>query len=299
VELRQLEHFLAVVEEGSVTGAAARLYMGQSSLSASLLGLERELGTKLFTRGRRGAELTDAGRALLEPARAAIRDTARARDAVAEVKGLVRGSVRVGTVPVPRSVDVVATIGQFMAQHPGVQVYVLHDGASDLVGLVAEGQVDLAITPLTHRTSPALIFEPVVSTPLALACPPGHGLGGAQDVEVQDLLDEPIIDLPRGWWARDLFDSMLEERDLRRQVRLEVDEWFGVLAMVQRGLGVAYGPLACIDRAVFGDVEVATIADAPAWEVGIAMKDETLRGAAGRAFLDAYRHQVRGQAAGR
>jgi DNA-binding transcriptional LysR family regulator len=295
VELRQLEHFLAVVEEGSFTGAAARLYLVQSSLSASLLALERELGTALFIRGRRGAELTDAGRALVGPARAAIDGIDQARDAVAEVKGLLRGSVRVGTVAVPRSIDVVVTIRQFRKRHPGVQVHVLHDGAKDLVRLVAEGQVDLAITPLTHRTSPALRFEPVVSTPLDVVCPAGHRLGGAHDVDVRDLLDEEIIDLPRGWWVRDLFDHMLEERDLRRQVRLEVDEWFGVLAMVQRGMGISYGPRACVDDTVFGDVAVASIADAPQWEVGIAIRDEGLRGAAGRAFLDAYRRQVRDQ----
>jgi DNA-binding transcriptional LysR family regulator len=293
MELRQLEYFLAVVEEGSFTSAAARLYMGQSSLSASLLGLERELGTELFTRGRRGAELTDAGRALLEPARAAIADAGRARDAVAEVKGLLRGTVRVATVAVPRRVDVVETIRQFQERHPGVQVYVLHDGAKDLVRLVAEGQVDLAVTPLTHHVSPALRFEPMLSTPLVVACPTGHRLSGAHDVDVRDVLAEPIIDLPPGWWVRDLFDHMLEERDLRRQVRLEVNEWFGVLTMVQRGLGISYGPRACLDDAVISDVAVATLADAPPWELGIATKDETLRGAAGRAFLDAYRQQWR------
>ena len=58
VELRQLEYFLAVVEEGSFTRAAARLYMVQSSLSASLLGLEKELGTDLFIRGRKGTVTT-------------------------------------------------------------------------------------------------------------------------------------------------------------------------------------------------------------------------------------------------
>jgi DNA-binding transcriptional LysR family regulator len=297
MELRQLEYFLAVVEEGSFTSAAARLYMGQSSLSASLLGLERELGTELFTRGRRGAELTDAGRALLEPARAAIADAGRARDAVAEVKGLLRGTVRVATVAVPRRVDVVETIRQFQERHPGVQVYVLHDGAKDLVRLVAEGQVDLAVTPLTHHVSPALRFEPMLSTPLVVACPAGHRLSGAHDVDVRDVLDEPIIDLPPGWWVRDLFDHMLEERDLRRQVRLEVNEWFGVLTMVQRGLGISYGPRACLDDAVISDVAVATLADAPPWELGIATKDETLRGAAGRAFLDAYRQQWRAREA--
>jgi DNA-binding transcriptional LysR family regulator len=292
VELRQLEYFLAIVEEGSFTAAAARLYMVQSSLSASLLGLERELGTELFIRGRRGAELTDAGRALLGPARAAIEEAERARDAVADVKGLLRGSVRVATVAAPRSVDVVETIRQFQERHPGVQVYLLYDGARDLVRLVAEGKVDLAITPLTHGTSPALRFEPLLSTPLVAVCPAGHRLGGANDVEVDELLGEPIIDLPRGWWVRELFDHMLEERHLRREVRLEVNEWYGVLAMVQRGIGISYGPRACLDDEIFRDVAVATLADAPPWELGIATRDETPRSAAGRAFLDAYRRQV-------
>jgi DNA-binding transcriptional LysR family regulator len=296
MELRQLEYFLAVVEEGSFTSAAARLYMGQSSLSASLLGLERELGTELFTRGRRGAELTDAGRALLEPARAALADAERARDAVAAVKGLLRGSVRVATVAVPRRVDVVETIRQFQEHYPGVQVYVLHDGAKDLVRLVAEGQVDLAVTPLTHQASPALRFEPMLSTPLAVACPAGHRLSGAHDVDVSDLLGEPIIDLPPGWWVRDLFDRMLAERDLRREVRLEVNEWYGLLTMVQRGLGISYGPRACLDDAVIDDVGTATLADAPPWELGVVTKDEMLRGAAGRAFLDTYRQQYRAPA---
>jgi DNA-binding transcriptional LysR family regulator len=221
VELRQLEYFLAVVEEGSFTRAAARLYMVQSSLSASLLGLEKELGTDLFIRGRKGAELTDAGRALLQPARAALHDAERARDAVAEVTGLLRGSVRVATVAVPRNVDVLKTIRPFQERHPGVAISVLHDGARDLLGLVAEGTADFAITPLTHRTTPALRFDPLLSTPLVLLCPPAHRLAGARGVELGDVVDEPLIDLPRGWWVRELFDRMFAERSLPRRVSKE------------------------------------------------------------------------------
>jgi DNA-binding transcriptional LysR family regulator len=292
VELRQLEQFLAVVEAGSFTGAAARLYMAQSSLSASINGLERDLGTELFVRGRRGAELTDAGHALLAPARAAISDAERARDAVAEVKGLVRGTVWVATVPVPRRVDAVETIRSFQDRYPDLRVHLLHDGASDLVELVAAGQVDMAITPLTHPTRAVLRFEPLLSTPLVVVCPARHRLSGAHDLDVGELVGEPIIDFPRGWWVRELFDHLLEDRNQRREVRLEVNEWWGVLAMVRRGVGISYGPRACLDDAGLGDLAVATLADAPPWEVGIATKDEALRGAAGRAFLDAYRRRV-------
>ncbi|MCW2617759.1 MAG: Transcriptional regulator, LysR-family, partial [Modestobacter sp.] len=155
MELRQLEHFLAIVEEGSFSRAAARVFMVQSSLSASLLALERGLGTELFIRGRRGAELTDAGRAFLEPARAVLEGADRARDAVAEIKGLLRGTVRIAAVFVPRSIDIVETIRRFGEEHPGVEVRVLPADPRSMVDLVADGQVDFAITPRVQRRSAA------------------------------------------------------------------------------------------------------------------------------------------------
>ncbi|SFL24330.1 LysR family transcriptional regulator [Geodermatophilus ruber] len=292
MELRQLEHFLAVVEGGSFTSAAGRVFLAQSSLSASLLALERELGTELFIRGRRGAELTDAGRAFLEPARAVLEHADRARNAVAEITGLLRGSVRVAAVAAPRSLDIVATIRRFHAEHPGVDVRVVPAGARSMTDLVIDGQVDFALAPRTERMTPALQFEPLISTPLAVFCPAGHRLAGAHDVDPHDLVDESIIDLTPGWQSRELFDRLLEEHGVRRQVRLEVDGWWGLLSMVQQGMGIAYGPRDCVDHEIFDGVAVATLTGAPLWELGIVTRDETLRGAAGRAFLAAYREQI-------
>jgi DNA-binding transcriptional LysR family regulator len=288
VELRQLEHFLAVVEEGSFGRAAARVFMVQSSLSASVLALERGLGTELFIRGRRGADLTDAGRALLEPARAVLEDAARARDAVAEVTGLLRGTVRIAAVFVPRSIDIVEPIRRFREEHPDVEVRVLPADPKSMVELVADGQVDFAVTPRVERASVKLRFEPLVSGPLVLVCPAGHRLAGARGVDPRELVDESIIELPHGWRSRELFDQLFEQHGLQRPVRLEIDDWFSVLTMVQRGVGISYGPRECIDEDIFGGVDVATLANAPLWELGIATRDETLRGAAGRAFLAAY-----------
>jgi DNA-binding transcriptional LysR family regulator len=293
MELRQLEHFLAVVEEGSFTRAAARSYLVQSSLSSSLLALERDLGTDLFIRGRRGAELTDAGRAFLVPARAVLAEAERARDAVAEVTGLLRGSVRIAAVAVPRSHDVTETIRRFQDEHPGVDVHVIPASPRNMVELVAEGEVDFAITPRTARTSSVLRFEPLTRTPLVVICPADHRLAGARDLDPAELLDEPIIDLPRDWRSRELFDRVLEERGLKRRVRLEIHEWLALLTMVQRGMGISYGPYAGIDCEMFGGIATASLAAAPIWELGVVSRDENLRGTAGRAFLAAYLEQCR------
>lgn len=289
VEPTKLEHFLAVVEEGSFTSAARRLYMVQSSLSASLLSLERTLGAELFIRGRRGAELTDAGRALLEPARAALGSLQAAHDAVAEVTGLLHGTVRIACMPsLPPSIDLGRTIRWFNEKYPDVEIQVLPAIAATMVKLVAEGQVDFAVTPWVEGRSPNLRFQPLVCTKLALACPSGHRLAGAREVRPPDVLDELIVDLPRTWQARALFESVLSREGGARKVRLEVHDWTTALRMVSRGTGITYGPLACMVGPPFDGLDVATIEGAGAWEIGVVTRDEALRGTAGQAFLAAY-----------
>lgn len=107
-------------------------------------------------------------------------------------------------------------------------------------------------------------------------------------MDPRELVDEQIIDLPREWQARKLFDGLMQAHGLERRSRLEVDDWLGALRMVQRGAGMAYGPLACLQEELSRDLRVTTLAGAPVWEIGVATRDEKLRGAAGRAFLDAY-----------
>src|SRR6202012_1512244 len=98
---------------------------------------------------------------------------------------------------------------------------------------------------------------------------------------------ESIIDLPPSWQSRVLFDRFLADQGRRRKSSVEVDDWLGALAMGRRGMGIAYGPGEGTDSTVFEGLEIATLVGAPTWELGIATRDEELRGAAGRALLQA------------
>src|ERR1700712_5219510 len=99
MELRQLEYFVAVAEEGNFTRAAERVHISQSGVSAQIKELERDLGAPLIDRAGRTATLTSAGRAALVHARAALASAEATRQAVDEVNGLVRGALVVGMVP--------------------------------------------------------------------------------------------------------------------------------------------------------------------------------------------------------
>jgi DNA-binding transcriptional LysR family regulator len=70
---------------------------------------------------------------------------------------------------------------------------------------------------------------------------------------------------------------------------MEVDEWFGMLAMVQRGFAIAYGPEACLDREAHPTLTTVGVAGAPEWEVGVATLAGQPDTAAARALLAAYR----------
>ncbi len=148
MNLRQLEYFVAVVEEGSFTRAAARLYVAQPSLSKQLAALEAELGGPLLERLPRGVRLTPSGRAFLADARATILSAERARRSAQMAHDLTAGELEIATVfsiaigLLPDSIRALRT------QHPGILVslreYVHRE---QLEEDVRSGMSDIAIGP--------------------------------------------------------------------------------------------------------------------------------------------------------
>jgi DNA-binding transcriptional LysR family regulator len=113
MELRHLEYFVAVAEERNFTRAAARVHIVQSAISSAIKSLERELGTPLLERTSRRVLLTDAGTVFLPKARATLDAARDARDAVDEVRGGLRGMIRIGTMTSVSLVDVPALLGRY------------------------------------------------------------------------------------------------------------------------------------------------------------------------------------------
>jgi DNA-binding transcriptional LysR family regulator len=145
VELRQLEYFVAVADECHFTRAAKRVHVAQSGLSASIRSLESELGAPLFVRSTRQVELTEAGRALLVEARRAFGSVDAARDAVAAVQGLRRGTLSVGSLQCLHVVHLPAVLAAFHDAHPGVEIRLRQGGTADLVEEVRSGRVGVEV----------------------------------------------------------------------------------------------------------------------------------------------------------
>lgn len=121
MELKQLQYFMAIAEEGSISGASKRLYMSQPPLSAQMKLLEQELGTVLFERGARKIRLTDAGKQLYRRASAIAELCTAAKEEAAEFGRRDGGCVRFGVVSSIAEVAAGRWMPEFDAKHPHIR----------------------------------------------------------------------------------------------------------------------------------------------------------------------------------
>lgn len=244
MELRQLECFVAVAEETSFTRAAARMHVVQSAVSATIASLERELGATLLERTSRRVRLTEAGRALLEPAREVLVAARTARDAVDTATGTISGTLRLGTMSSLADLDLPRLLGTFHRRHRDVKVRLATspDGSPGLVRALGHGHLDAAFVSLTGPPPRGLRLEPVASTRLLLAVPRNHRLAQRKSVSIRDLARETFVDFPTGYGNRAVVDEAFKTVGLDRHVAIEITHVEDGATYVRNGLGIALLP---------------------------------------------------------
>ena len=265
MELRQLEHFVAVAQECHFTRAAQRLHIAQSGLSASIRSLEKELGATLFLRSTRQVQLTAAGHALLVEALRALAASDAAKDAVAAVQGLLRGSLSIGSLQCLHAVDLPTVLAGFLSEHPGLEIRLRQGGSYELIEHVRAGRLDVAFVARPAREPENVVLTPLDREDLVLACSPSHPAARLAVVELRDLADEQFVDFPPSWGTRDLADRVLTAAGVERRVSLEVTDVHSLLDLVAVDLGVALVPSsfrAKTDRVRF----IGLDGGVPAWE---------------------------------
>ena len=292
MDLRQLRHFIAVAEEEHFSRAAKRANIVQSALSTSIRSLEQELGVQLFVRTTRQVRLTEAGRVLLEHARIVMDAAREAKEAVARVSDLERASLHLGAVPsLPPFLDLASLLAQFRDRFPSVDVHLIQGNSAQLLERVAEGKLDIAILPMAEP-QPGVDTITLSREPLVAVCPLRHPLAGRRSVELGDLAGESFVDFEQGWAVRQLIDRAFEAAGVPRQTAFEVSDLVTMLALVERGLGIALVPRTVARRPKLAMVPLAD--PQIIWELA-AVYPATGNGmkAAPSAFLDMLAQQVR------
>jgi DNA-binding transcriptional LysR family regulator len=286
VELRQLEHFVAVAEEASFTRAAARVHVGQSAMSVSIRTLERELGVTLFDRTTHQVAMTDAGAALLAEARRTLSSADAARDAVAAVRGVVRGALRVGVMQSMTVVDVASLLAQFHHRHPGVDIHLRPalGGSAALAEDIRHAGLDVGFISLPDRSPPGLSATVLASEPLLLVGAAGSLPPSRSAVALGALARETFVDFPVGWGTRAAVDRAFARAAIERRGTIEVADVSTFVALIRAGLGLGLLPRSMLPRD--RRLVVRRVTPEPTWDVMMVRSTDHPPTAAARAFAD-------------
>ena len=238
MEIRQLEYFIAVAEEGSFTRAAQRVHISQSGVSAQIQELERDLGAALIDRSGRTATLTPAGEAALSQARAVLASVGGVRQAVNDVNGLVRGKLVVGMVTACTVTPLFDALAAFHLSHPGVELSLQEDNSDRLVDAVRAGTMDVALVGVAGDAPFDLESSVIISEGLVAVVPDGHPLAGKRVTTLAALAKYPILSLPAGTGVRSVYDRACLAQGRQPKVALAASAPDAVVDLAARGLGV-------------------------------------------------------------
>jgi len=242
MELRQLEYFVAVVEERSFTRAARRERVAQPAVSAQIQRLERLVGQPLLNRTIREVRLTQAGAALLPHARAALAAIRDAQSAVDEVADLVRGAVAIGTVTL-HPIDVAGLIADFHESHPAVEITLTTDNSEVLIDKLQDGVLDVVIVSIgVDEDLPGADIEVITDEAIEAAVVRGHPLTRRKSLPLDKLCEHPLISLPVGTGLRSRLDAACAAAGLHPRIAFEATNPLELVELARHGLGVAIVP---------------------------------------------------------
>jgi LysR family transcriptional regulator for metE and metH len=236
---------LAIVREvdrrGSMTAAAAALFLTQSALSHAMKKLERSLGTPVWLREGRSLRLTQAGRHLLEVASRVLPQLELAEHTLDDFAHGTRGSLHIGMECHPCYQWLLKVVAGYLPRWPDVDVDVKQKFRFGGIGALLDHEIDLLVTP-DPEARPGLHFEPVFDYEQVLVVHRDHRLAGAKFVQPAQLANEVLITYPVDTDRLDVYNLFLTPAGVHPRVHKTIESTDLILQMVAAGRGVAALP---------------------------------------------------------
>ncbi|MCA0338150.1 MAG: LysR family transcriptional regulator [Proteobacteria bacterium] len=192
--LRQLQYFVAVAEQGTVSRAAQNLSISQSAVTEAIKELEIDLGVELFERHPRGLNITHKGHQFLRHATKILGDVSDARRTFAGSPEAASGSLHLGVTSLVAGYVLSDLLARYRRAYPGIEVSAIEDNGDYLEHLLVGGELDIAVMVISNlRDRMALQAEILEISPYRLWMPLGHPLTTAEIVTLSDIASEPLI----------------------------------------------------------------------------------------------------------
>lgn len=248
INLRKIRYFLAVVDSGSLSGAAVELGVRQPTLSQQLAALERHLQQKLLLRTTTGVMVTEAGRAFYRHARSLAAQIERAEVEVGSAGSAEAGQVSLGLATCgAASTLALPLLRRMQAEHPAVRLRLNDNFAGTPSEFIMTGRIDLAVV-YTAPPVPGVNSVELFVEELAVVAPAGAKLrtSGGDVVPLPALRELPAVLLSSIHFLRGVIDRACTHAGFEPRVVAEIDSLPMLLEAVAAGLGVTILPRAAL-----------------------------------------------------
>ncbi|MBN8935506.1 MAG: LysR family transcriptional regulator [Rhizobiales bacterium] len=247
-DLTDLSLFRHVVEAGSITHGAERAHLALAAASTRIRNMEEQLGAPLLVRARQGVTPTQAGRTLLQHARAMLGQAERLKEDLGAYAGGVAGQVRVLSNTNALTEFLPEALSAFLAAHPNVNVDLEERLSDEIVGLIAEGVGDIGIVAATVDPG-RLTTYPFRSDRFVLVVARNHPLARRTSIAFADVLDRDFVGLDRSSALQRFLASKASSVGRTLRLRVQLRSFDAVCRMVECNVGVGVVPATTARRA--------------------------------------------------
>ncbi len=272
MDLRQLNHLIAVAEHQSFSAAARALHTVQSNVSTHVAKLEKDLGAALID--RHTMQPTAEGRAVLERARRIRTELQAINDDIVSMRHEVAGEVRIGCIGTTGRWMASPLLGRLAERHPSLLPVLVDATTTSLTPRVLDGDLDMAIvnTPVVEA---GLESEPLFDEERIIVAPTDHPLADRGTINVADLAEHPVMLTPRGTTFREAIDQELAAVGVRLTAAAEVDGLRLLASLAYQGYAPALLPASAVSGYPDGDWSLVHVEGLARRSVGLVRNRRT------------------------
>ena len=264
-DLADLSLFRHVIEAGSITHGAERAHLALAAASTRIRNMEEALGVVLLRRGRQGVTPTQAGRTLLQHARAILRQAERLHEDLGAYGGGLAGQIRVLSNTNALTEFLPEALSSFLAAHPNVSVDLEERLSDEIVGLIAEGVADLGIVAGTVDAG-ALETYPFRRDRFVLVVARSNPLGQREKIGFEEVLDHDFVGLDRASALQRFLAGKAVRIGRPLRLRVQLRSFDAVCRLVECNVGIGIVPETTARR-VAKTMAIAAVPLTDSWAV--------------------------------
>ena len=238
MDLKKCEVLMTAIDLGSFTKAGAKLGYTQSGITQMMKSLESEVGFPLFYKGHKGVSLTPEGEALLPSIRALLFSNETVNQEISFLKGLKKGTLRIGTYVSCSIHWLPDIIRRFQSDYPGITFHIMEGSGGEIVRWLEDFTVDIGLT--SFQKDKSYDFIHVMQDPMLAVLPEGHPFSHYGQIPIEWFENQPFIIYDRVDDAD--IHPLLEKEGITPDIRFTGKNDFSIASMVEHGLGVSIMP---------------------------------------------------------